>query len=358
MNNQTDTNLKPANQPFKLTAFSHGSGCGCKIAPSVLDEILKQNENDMVYSHLLVGNESKDDAAVYDLGNGQALISTTDFFMPIVDDASDFGKIAACNAISDIYAMGGKPIMAVAILGWPVDKLPSALAREVVSGGRQLCREAGIPLAGGHSIDSPEPIFGLAVNGLVPISQLKKNSTARPGDLLFITKPLGIGIINTAIKRNKADKNDEEEVIKWMITLNRFGEVAGYHNFIHAMTDVTGFGLLGHALEMAEGSNLSAEIFLEKVPLLNRTGYFLDQFIFPDMTTRNFNSFKDKMNDLSARQLLIGCDPQTSGGLLLAVDPYFEKEFISLCRENQLTEISQTPIGIMHNKLEKTLLVR
>ena len=188
-------------EPIKLTKYSHGAGCGCKIAPQVLDEILKSNNKTPVTKNLLVGNSSKDDAAVYDLENGMALISTTDFFMPIVDDAFDFGRIASANAISDVYAMGGKPILAIAILGWPVGKLPPELAQQVLEGSRKICEEAGIPLAGGHSIDSPEPIFGLSVNGMVEIKNLKQNNTAKAGNFLFITKPLGVGVLSTAQKR-------------------------------------------------------------------------------------------------------------------------------------------------------------
>ena len=211
----------------KLTQFSRGAGCGCKIAPKVLDEILKTNIAMPADSKLLVGNSSKDDAAVYDLGNGTALISTTDFFMPIVDDAFDFGRIASANAISDVYAMGGKPLLAVAILGWPVEKLPAELAQKVLDGSRKICEEAGIPLAGGHSIDSAEPIFGLAVTGLVDIKNLKKNNTAKPGDVLFITKPLGVGVLSTAQKRGLIKEEHVAVMISQMTQLNKIGEALG-----------------------------------------------------------------------------------------------------------------------------------
>ena len=249
------------NDSIKLTQYSHGAGCGCKIAPKVLDEILKSSFALPDNRNLLVGNHSKDDAAVYDLGNGTALISTTDFFMPIVDDAFDFGRIAAANSISDVYAMGGKPLMAIAILGWPVEKLPVELAQKLIEGGRTICAEAGIPLAGGHSIDSQEPIFGLAVTGIVPIENLKKNNTAQEGDLLFITKPLGVGVLSTAQKRGLLKEEHLPLMIQQMAALNIIGEELGKIKGVTAMTDVTGFGLLGHLIEMTEGSGLSAEIY-------------------------------------------------------------------------------------------------
>ena len=244
----------------KLTQFSHGYGCGCKIAPQVLDVILKGNETKSFFKGLIVGNDSRDDAAVMDMGNGIGLISTTDFFMPIVDDPFHFGRIAATNAISDVYAMGGTPSMAVAILGWPIDKLAPEIAAQVVAGGRSICEEAGIPLAGGHSIDSPEPIFGLAVSGFVPFENLKKNNTAQEGDLLFLTKPIGVGIFTTASKKELLSEADLDTAIKCMSTLNKIGASLGKIKNIHALTDVTGFGLFGHLIEMAEGSGFSAEI--------------------------------------------------------------------------------------------------
>src|SRR6188768_3340569 len=231
---------------IKLTQYSRGAGCGCKIAPQVLDEILKSDHFFPDDKKLLVGNSSKDDAAAYDLGNGMALISTTDFFMPIVDDAFDFGRIAAANSISDVYAMGGKPLMAIAILGWPVEKLSSEIAQRVIEGGRAICAEAGIPLAGGHSIDSPEPIFGLAVTGIVPIENLKRNNTAQEGDLLFITKPLGVGILSTAQKRGLLKEEHLSVMINQLSSLDKIGEELGKIEGVTAMTDITGFGLLGH----------------------------------------------------------------------------------------------------------------
>jgi selenide,water dikinase len=341
---------------IKLTQYSHGAGCGCKIAPKVLDEILKSSIALPDNKNLLVGNSSKDDAAVYDLGNGMALISTTDFFMPIVDDAFDFGRIAAANSISDVYAMGGKPLMAIAILGWPVEKLPVELAQKVIEGGRNICTEAGIPLAGGHSIDSQEPIFGLAVTGIIPIENLKKNNTAQEGDYLFLTKPLGVGILTTAQKRGLLKDEYLPVMIEQMITLNKIGEELGKIKGVTAMTDVTGFGLLGHLIEMAEGSGLSAEIYYDKLPIAAGVKAYISQRIFPDATTRNWNAYSDKVkfvkgvNVMEAFTLLP--DPQTNGGLLVSV------------KEESLEEVNNVlggmiePIGKMITGSEKRISVK
>jgi selenide,water dikinase len=316
-------NSAPSTQDFRLTQFSRGAGCGCKIAPKVLDEILKNSMALPDNDKLLVGNHSKDDAAVYDLGTGMALISTTDFFMPIVDDAFDFGRIAAANSISDVYAMGGRPLMAIAILGWPVDKLPVELAQKIIEGGRTICKQAGIPLAGGHSIDSTEPIFGLAVTGILPIENLKKNNTAKEGDQLFLTKPLGVGILATAQKRGLLKDEHLSVMIDQMSSLNSIGEELGKIKGVNAMTDVTGFGLLGHLIEMAEGSGLSAEIYYNKIPIAPGVKEYIAQRIFPDATTRNWSSYSEKVkfekgvNVMEAFTLLP--DPQTNGGLLLSV---------------------------------------
>ena len=307
----------------KLTQYSHGAGCGCKIAPRDLEEILKTNLEFPQTNNLLVGNNSKDDAAVYDMGNGTALISTTDFFMPIVDDAFDFGRIAAANSISDVYAMGGKPLMAIAILGWPINKLSPELAQKVLEGGRTICREAGIPLAGGHSIDSTEPIFGLAVSGIVSTENLKRNDTAREGDYLFLTKPLGVGILSTAQKRGLLQQEHLPLLIDQMSTLNIAGESLGRIKGVTAMTDVTGFGLLGHLIEIVEGSGLSAEIYYDRIPVIDGVKEYISQRIFPDATTRNWSSYGEKVkfekgvNVMEAFTLLP--DPQTNGGLLISV---------------------------------------
>ncbi|MFZ1452775.1 MAG: selenide, water dikinase SelD [Ferruginibacter sp.] len=347
-------------EKVRLTQFSRGAGCGCKIAPKVLDEILKTNIAMPADSKLLVGNSSKDDAAVYDLGNGTALISTTDFFMPIVDDAFDFGRIASANAISDVYAMGGKPLLAVAILGWPVEKLPVELAQKVLDGSRKICEEAGIPLAGGHSIDSAEPIFGLAVTGLVDIKNLKKNNTAKAGDVLFLTKPLGVGVLSTAQKRGLIKDEHVRVMISQMTQLNKVGEALGKMEGVTAMTDVTGFGLLGHLIEMAEGCNCAAEINYATLPVAEGVREYLTQRIVPDATYRNWNSYSTKtgfekgVNVMEAFNLLP--DPQTNGGLLIAVDAGSVDAVKILLKENGLENFAE-PIGKMKEASEKTVFV-
>ncbi|MBN8652158.1 MAG: selenide, water dikinase SelD [Cytophagales bacterium] len=327
---------------IKLTQYSHGAGCGCKIAPAVLDKILHSDFKSAGFSKLLVGNESKDDAAVYELDNDNCIISTTDFFMPIVDDAFTFGKIASVNAISDVYAMGGNPIMALAILGWPVDKLPAELAQKVLDGAREVCREANIPLAGGHSIDSPEPIFGLAVTGTVSKANLKKNNTAHAGNLLYLTKPLGVGIITTAQKRGLALNEDVTRAVTYMTTLNAVGAAISKHSFVTALTDITGFGLLGHLLEVCEGSGVSAEINYSTVPLIENLNYYTAKMIYPDNTMRNWQSYDKKVKGIGAESLLTLCDPQTSGGLLICVEADSQNEF-----ENEMTSLGfqLQPIG-------------
>ncbi len=345
----------------RLTGFSRGAGCGCKIAPKVLDEILKTNISFPSDGRLLVGNSSNDDAAVYDLGNGTALISTTDFFMPVVDDAFDFGRIASANAISDVYAMGGKPVLAIAVLGWPVEKLSATLAQQVLDGSRKICEEAGIPLAGGHSIDSAEPIFGLAVTGLVDIKNLKKNNTAKAGNLVFITKPLGVGVLSTAQKRGLIKEEHVPVMINQMATLNNIGEALGKIKGVTAMTDVTGFGLLGHLIEMAEGSNCSAVINYGTLPVAAGVKEYLAQRIVPDATYRNWNSYSAKtafekgVNVMEAFNLLP--DPQTNGGLLFAVDKHAVDEVKQLLIHNGLEDFAE-PIGQMTAAGEKTILVK
>ncbi len=314
-------------ESIKLTEYSHGGGCGCKISPSVLENILTTRLELPDFPRLIVGNASKDDAAVYDLGNGEAVISTIDFFMPIVDDPEDFGRIAATNAISDIYAMGGTPLMAIAILGWPVNTLAPEIAGRVIDGGRRTCAEAGIPLAGGHSIDAPEPIFGLAVTGRVPVQQIKQNTMAKPGDHLYLTKPLGVGILTTAQKTKQLREEHMHIARDAMCTLNRIGENLGKINDIHAMTDVTGFGLLGHLLELCEGSHVSATLYSDKLPLLPFVEDYQSLGCIPGGTQRNFDSYGFKVCDLTEEQRQILCDPQTSGGLLVAVPEKAEGAF-------------------------------
>lgn len=320
-------------QAIKLTQYSHGAGCGCKISPKVLDTILHTDQLQALDARLLVGNASRDDAAVYDLGDGTAVISTTDFFMPIVDDGFDFGRIASVNAISDVYAMGGTPMMAIAILGWPVDKLPPEAAQRVLEGSRDACRDAGILLAGGHSIDSPEPIFGLAVTGRVAIENLKKNTGARPGGKLFLTKPLGVGILTTSQKKGLLLPEHSHIARDLMVQLNKAGEAFGRQSYIQAMTDVTGFGLLGHLSEMCEGSGCGAQIFFDHVPRIEVLDYYLERKCVPGGTHRNWDSYGHKIGPVSERQRLILCDPQTSGGLLVAVDPEAEADFLTLTNQ-------------------------
>ena len=346
---------------IKLTQYSHGAGCGCKIAPAILQEILKTDKVQPVNGNLLVGNSSNDDAAAYDMGNGTALIATTDFFMPIVDNAYDFGRISAANAISDVYAMGGKPLMAIAILGWPVQKLPVGLAQQVLEGARAVCAEVGIPLAGGHSIDSPEPVFGLAVNGLCAIENLKRNNTAKEGDLLFLTKPLGTGVLSTAQKRGFLKEEHQMILTKQLTQLNSLGEELGKIKGVHAMTDVTGFGLAGHLTEMAEGSGLSAEINYTLVPVMAGVKEYLAQKIVPDSTYRNWNAYSNKISfeagvDVMEAFSLLP-DPQTNGGLLIAVGEEAKDEIVALLQKKGYGSFIQ-PIGRMIGKQEKVIIVR
>lgn len=344
----------------KLTQFSRGSGCGCKIAPKTLEEILHSTLTLPDNQQLLVGNHSNDDAAVYDLGNGMALISTTDFFMPIVDDPFIFGKVAAANSISDVYAMGGKPLMAIAILGWPVEKLPANVAQKVIEGGRAICAKAGIPLAGGHSIDSPEPIFGLAVTGIVPIGNLKRNNTAKAGDFLLLTKPVGVGILAAASKRGLLAETHRDVLHQQLTTLNKIGEELGKIAGVHAITDVTGFGVLGHVMEVAEGSGLSVNLEYNKIPLVEGVREYMAQRIFPDATTRNWNSYSNRVkfekgvNVMEAFSLLP--DPQTNGGLLISVSPDDLSTVQELFRANGLEAFTE-PIGKMTEREEVVIKV-
>jgi selenide,water dikinase len=332
---------------IKLTQYSHGAGCGCKISPAVLDNILHSPIQHQADARLLVGNDKRDDAAVFDLGNGTALISTTDFFMPIVDDAYDFGRIASANAISDVYAMGGKPVLAIAILGWPIDKLPPEAAQKVLEGSRAVCAEAGITLAGGHSIDCPEPVFGLAVNGIVDIKNLKQNSTATAGCRLYLTKPLGVGILTTAQKKGILKPEHASLAFESMVKLNKIGEAFGKLTYVKAMTDVTGFGLLGHLSEMCEGSGLQSVVDFEKVPQMDVLNEYLLQQSFPGGTGRNWASYGHKIGPLTDKQKYILADPQTSGGLLIAVEEEYCMEFEALLRANGFPEKSSQPLGYL-----------
>ncbi len=350
---QVTTDRPMDESSIKLTEYSHGAGCGCKISPKVLDVILQSALPPARDDRLLVGNGSRDDAAVYDMGNGLGVISTTDFFMPIVDDPFDFGRIAATNAISDIYAMGGTPMMAIAILGWPINTLPPAVAQQVVEGGRQACADAGIQLAGGHSIDSPEPIFGLAVTGSVPLERLKQNNTATAGSKLYLTKPLGIGILSTAQKQKKLRPEHSAIARDLMCQLNHFGAQAATLDGVTAMTDVTGFGLLGHLAEICEGSNLNATIEFARVPVIPEAMDYLAQGAIPGGTLRNFDSYGHKIGPLSEQQQHLLCDPQTSGGLLIAVAPEAEQALLQMANGCGLTLV---PFGELVEYRSDTLI--
>lgn len=340
---------------IKLTEYSHGAGCGCKIAPAILDTILKTDMKTANYPNLLVGNDSKDDAAAYDLGNGSCILSTTDFFMPIVDDPFTFGRIAATNALSDIFAMGGKPLMAIAILGWPIKVIHPDVAKLVVDGGRQACEDAGIPLAGGHSIDSPEPIFGLAVTGIVENQRLKQNNKAETGCQIFLTKPLGIGILTTAQKKKVIEPGHIDPAIEAMCTLNLIGSPLSNLEGVVAMTDVTGFGLLGHLGEICEGSQISATINYSKVPLLPNVLKYYELGCVPGGTRNNFKSYGHTLGKMSEEQQTILCDAQTSGGLLVIVKEAAIDEFLILTKSKGL-ELSS--IGYTHELREKLIYVQ
>ncbi len=344
---------------INLTEFSHGGGCGCKIAPQVLEQIIRSSET-IIDPKLLVGNNTNDDAAVYEMENGSCVISTTDFFMPVVNDPFDFGCIAAANAISDVYAMGGTPLMAIAVLGWPVKKIPAEVAKKVLEGARSICTEAGIAIAGGHSIDSPEPFFGLAVTGSVSKENLKANNTAEDGDQIFLTKPLGIGMMTTAMKRKLLTEDDYTLLLKWIKKLNKVGAELGKIKGVHAMTDVTGFGLMGHLIEMSEGSGLSAEIEYKKVPKMAPLDKYFELKTIPDATSRNWSSYPDKITFAEgvdvAKAYNILPDPQTNGGLLIAVDPSAVDEVTAILERDGVESLA--PIGVFTRKQEKTIIVK
>ena len=345
-------------EKIKLTQYSHGAGCGCKISPQVLDTILKGNIAMPDNDKLIVGNHTKDDAAVLDIGNGMALIATTDFFMPIVDDAFNFGRIASANAISDVYAMGGKPVLAIAILGWPIHKLAPEVAQQVIDGARSICNEAGITLAGGHSIDSPEPIFGLAVNGMVAVENIKQNNKAQEGDILLLTKPLGVGILTTAEKKAILKEEHVGLAANQMMQLNKVGEALGNLACVTAMTDVTGFGLLGHLTEMAEGSGLSAVINFADVPVITQGIFeYIVQGCVPGGTTRNWDSYGHKIGVISELQKAILADPQTSGGLLIAVNKDELLQVIDVLKKHSLINFVK-PIGYFTTQSTKIITIQ
>ena len=320
----------------------------------MLGTILHSELENFYDPNLLVGNETADDAAVYDLGNGTAIISTTDFFMPIVDDPFDFGRIAATNAISDIFAMGGKPIMGIAILGFPTNVLPAEVAQKIVDGGRFACHQAGIALAGGHSIDSPEPIFGLAVTGVIETEKVKRNASAKSGCKLYMTKPLGIGILTTAEKKGKLKPEHQGLATAAMCQMNSIGSQFSQVDGVTAMTDVTGFGLLGHLIEICEGSNLSAVVFADKIKTLDGVKDYIAQGCVPGGTGRNFESYGHKVGVLTEEQKAILCDPQTSGGLLVAVEPNSVQTVIEIAKD---AGIDLYEVGELKPKSESDVVV-
>ena len=321
----------------------------------MLGTILHSELENFYDPNLLVGNETADDAAVYDLGNGTAIISTTDFFMPIVDDPFDFGRIAATNAISDIFAMGGKPIMGIAILGFPTNVLPAEVAQKIVDGGRFACHQAGIALAGGHSIDSPEPIFGLAVTGVIDTEKVKRNASAKSGCKLYMTKPLGIGILTTAEKKGKLKPEHQGLATAAMCQMNSIGSQFSQVEGVTAMTDVTGFGLLGHLIEICEGSNLSAVVFADKIKTLDGVKDYIAQGCVPGGTGRNFESYGYKVGMLTEEQKAILCDPQTSGGLLVAVEPNSVQTVIEIAKD---AGIDLYEVGELKPKSESDVVVQ
>lgn len=316
----------------KLTQLSHGGGCGCKIAPALLQEILGAAKEKLPYANLLVGTETSDDAAVYRLNDQQAIIATTDFFMPIVDDPFDFGRIAATNALSDVYAMGGTPIMALAIVGMPISKLPVETIRAILQGGESVCQAAGIPLAGGHSIDSPEPIYGLVALGIVHPDKLRKNCDAQAGDVLILGKGLGVGVLAQALKKGALSAEGYAQMIATTTQLNAVGSTLSGLNAVHALTDVTGFGLLGHLLEMCHGSELAAALQFDRIPILSEALPLAQQGYGPGAIDRNLDSYGHEV-DFAARletwQRRVLADAQTSGGLLAAVAPDAVDEVLS-----------------------------
>ncbi len=333
---------------IRLTSLSHGGGCGCKIAPSVLREMLAKMPSGFADPALMVGTETSDDAAVYRINDAQALVATTDFFMPIVDDAFDFGRIAAANALSDVYAIGGRPLFALAVVGFPVDKLPVETIRAILAGGAETCAAARIPIAGGHSIDAPEPIYGLVAVGLVDPDNIKRNSAAKPGDLLILGKALGNGILGAAVKSGALDGAGYAEMIETATRLNSVGtELAGVAG-VHAMTDVTGFGLLGHLLEICRGSGLAARLDLERVPVLPAARALAMDGLVTGAGGRNWASYGDAVilpGDLAdwRRNLLV--DPQTNGGLLVSCDPAEARSVLRLFRDRGFS--AADVIGVM-----------
>ena len=334
---------------IKLTQFSHGGGCGCKIAPAVLANMLAAMPKPPSYPNLLVGTESSDDAAVYKVNESQAIVVTTDFFMPIVDDACDFGRIAATNALSDVYAMGATPILALAVVGMPIDKLPLETIQEILAGGASVCEAAGIPLAGGHSIDAPEPIYGLAAVGLVHPDHVKRNDRARAGDVLVLGKPIGVGVLSAALKKGKLDAEGYRQMVETTTQLNRVGMQLGAMPAVHAMTDVTGFALLGHLLEICRGSRLAAQIRYADVPILSTALHLAQEGYATGAADRNWSSYGSDVllpAGFPEWQRKLLCDPQTSGGLLVACAAEAAEEVIQAFNDAGFSGASA--IGSLH----------
>jgi selenide, water dikinase len=329
-----------APEKIRLTEFSHGGGCGCKIAPAVLSEILANSRiKGVLPKDLLVGTETADDAAVYRLNDTQALVATTDFFTPVVDDPYDFGRIAATNAISDIYAMGARPIMALALVGMPLEKLPVSVIRRVLEGGESVCAQAGIPIAGGHSIDTLEPIYGLVALGLVHPDKVKRNSSGKAGDVLILGKPLGIGILSAAIKKGKLSAAGYAQMLDWTTRLNTPGEALGAMPAVHAITDVTGFGLAGHLLEICRGSRLAAQVDFSSLPVIPEALDWVKQGVATGASDRNWKGYGHEVDFRGEpwQQKLLS-DPQTSGGLLVACAPEAEQPVLDVFRKQGFAE--------------------
>lgn len=320
----------------KLTEYSHGAGCGCKLSPADLEKIIRTKTVAIPDPSLLVGNDENDDAAVYELNDGTLILSTADFFTPVVNDARTFGRIAACNAISDIYAMGGTPLFALAIMGWPIGKLPAEMAAEVMEGAGEACREAGIRIAGGHTIDSIEPFFGLSVQGTVLKDSLKRNHTARSGDILFLTKPLGSGLLTSLMKGNILREDLLDEAPHWMSMLNSAGQKFGTLEYVHALTDITGFGIAGHLGEMCRGSQLNAVLYMDKLPLMKGVKDYMFPFLMPEGAKRNREFTEEFTRVQNENQWIILADPQTNGPLMAAVHPDFRTNFEKFCAEEMI----------------------
>jgi selenide,water dikinase len=343
----------------RLTELAHGGGCGCKIAPAVLSEILAKMPMGVAPKELIVGTETSDDAAVWRLNDEQALVATTDFFMPVVDDPFEFGRIAATNSISDIYAMGARPIFALALVGMPINVLPHDTIGQILAGGQSVCTQAGIPIAGGHTIDSVEPIYGLVVLGLAHPDHIRRNRDARPGDVLILGKGLGVGVYSAALKKEKLSPDHYQEMIRSTTTLNTVGAVLGANAKVHALTDITGFGLAGHLLEIARGSDLDATLSFDRCPILPGVMDLIDQGFFTGASTRNWQGYGADVvfsDGFGEREKVLLTDPQTSGGLLACVAPEAAHEVLAQFHDAGFSMASI--IGEMRPRQDKRAMVR